>query len=89
VSFYGLAPAAVLALPIKTFWLMEHNINRIRADADLRQLRLSAAATNTKGIEEMSKQLAAEMGSVVIASEEREEGAAEKLRSLSARLNAS
>src|SRR3569832_262579 len=45
MHFYAQSYPAVMTLPIKTFWLMNENIDRIQAQKDMRSLSISVAAT--------------------------------------------
>ena len=55
----------VMALPVKTFWLMSGNIRRIRAESDLRGLMVAAVAQSSEAIKDYQEKLILEMGVVV------------------------
>ena len=44
MHFYAMSYPALLALPIGVFWGLARNIDRLRADEDLRQLSVIGAA---------------------------------------------
>ena len=52
----------VLALPIRTFWLMSSCINRIQAEFDIRHLSVAASAQSGEGFSDYRKQLVLEIG---------------------------
>lgn len=57
---------AVLAMPLRTFWAFNRNVDRLRAEADSRQLNLMCAAQNGDAAERLSNKLSAELGSPVV-----------------------
>lgn len=73
MRFYGLSATETLGLPIKTFWLLDSNIPRVRAEEDLRAMRIQAGTQNPKGYEELANNLAKEIGTVVVADATRDE----------------
>ncbi len=63
IRFYGLSFEEVMALPIKTFWLLEANADRLKAHEDKRQLHIaSISAMDGKRVGEISKILDIEVG---------------------------
>jgi len=52
-------------MPIRIFWLMEKNLNRVRAEAELRDLNVSFAGNNYDAIKEVRSKLTDELGTVV------------------------
>ena len=54
----------VMSLPIRTFWLMSSNINRLFAERDMRLLSVFVAANNSEGMSDKIKELTQELGSV-------------------------
>lgn len=63
--FYSMPYRDLLAMPIKTFWLMSGNIRRIRAGDDLRSLMTAAAAQSPEGARECQERLTIEIGDVI------------------------
>lgn len=55
----------MMALPIKTFWLMNSNIERIEAQRDLRKLTVANAAQSQEGSENCRQRLIVEAGTIV------------------------
>lgn len=55
----------VLSMPIRLFWSMEKNINKVRAEKDLRDLHLYSVS-NASGdyVEDLIKRLRDELGDV-------------------------
>jgi len=76
----------VMLLPITTFWFLNHTINRVRAEQDMRTLSIHANAQSLEGATNYRKHLVIEMGEVVTESKmipvERDEAGFEALRLL-------
>jgi hypothetical protein len=51
-------------MPVRRFWLMAGNVNRILAERDLRTLSLSVAAQSKEAHEQKHEDLVREMGMV-------------------------
>ncbi|MCG5512861.1 hypothetical protein [Ectothiorhodospira shaposhnikovii] len=85
--FYRMTDDQVLAMPVRRFWLMNANINRIQAEGDLRQLVLLTTAQAADGdVREKQRQaLVAEMGNVMVMNrrEELDRSGLELLRAMS------
>lgn len=56
----------VLKLPLKTFWLLNRQLNRLRAEEDLRRLKISVASGSEEGFNTAHGELVKELGSPVI-----------------------
>lgn len=73
-------------MPARRFWAMERSINRIQAERDLRAINVAIAAANKKGLEQITQQLAQEIGETceVVRSQfvKPESGVSEKFASL-------
>ena len=54
----------VMELPIRAFWLMSANINRLFAERDMRLLSVTAAVNSTEGMQEKIDILSNEIGKV-------------------------
>lgn len=54
----------VMRLPIRTFWLMSANINRLFAERDMRLLSVTAAANSSEGMKGKVDELTHELGQV-------------------------
>ena len=64
LHFYGgLGYRELLSLPIKTFWRLHANVNRIRAEADIRSFMVSTASQSTEGAK-FRDNLIVEMGEI-------------------------
>lgn len=58
IHHYNLSYSEVLALPIKTFWMMSRNVDRHRAEMDISQLRLlRASQTSEEHLKEFATSL--------------------------------
>lgn len=60
--FYGMEYPAVLAMPLKAFWAFNRNVDRLRAEAEQRHLRLLCAAQSPDAATRLSEALITEMG---------------------------
>lgn len=65
MHFYSLAPAAVNALRLRTFWLMSECVDRIMAQADMRSLTVTVAGMDGESASEYRKSLVIESGTLV------------------------
>ena len=86
LHFYGgLSYRELLDLPIRAFWRLHANINRIRAEADLRSFMVSTASQSTEGAK-FRDHLVIELGETTkidpIAGAIRDEKGVEKLKAL-------
>ncbi|WP_323016480.1 hypothetical protein [Castellaniella sp.] len=62
LHFYGgLSYRELLSLPIRTFWRLSNNINRIRAETDIRSFHI-ALASQSRQAHEFKDSLVIEMG---------------------------
>ena len=69
MQHYGIAPAALLASPVRLLWSMHRYVDRLRAESDLRALNVQlCAAVTAQGEEkfhaELRAQLLEQMGTV-------------------------
>lgn len=55
----------VLALPIKTFWLLHKNIDRISAERDMRSLMVMGSVQSSEALTSMTENLRKQMGVIV------------------------
>lgn len=72
----------IYRLPIRTFWLLETNISRLRAEEDLRHIRLLVSQHQSESLNELTSSLAADMGATVIAAPKRDEGGFSRLKDM-------
>ena len=56
----------VLELPLKTFWAFNRQVNRLRAEADMRQLSLISAGQSPEGSTQLFEQLRVELDSPTV-----------------------
>ncbi len=49
-------------MPSRLFWYLERNISRVRAEADIRAVRVANAAPHRESTEGLMQSLAAEIG---------------------------
>lgn len=63
---YGRSYWDVLSLGIKTFWSLNRQVNRLRAEHELRTLRLSNAANNQEAATALRDDLVREIESPVV-----------------------
>ena len=89
MRFYSLSYRDTLQLPIKAFWLMSNNINRISAEEDIRKLSIAASAASEDGFKGANEALRNEMGEVFKKPEEiAVRDGLDTLKQLSGRLSA-
>lgn len=61
-----MAYAEVMRLPLRTFWLMHRNIDRIEAKRDMRAMSVSLVAQSTPdGAKQFRQELLVEAGTIV------------------------
>ena len=51
-------------MPLKTFWLLHKNVDRIEAGGDYRQLQTIVSATSSEGIQAHSEKLMKIIGTI-------------------------
>jgi len=66
MRFYSQGYQETLDLPLRTFWMMSGNVNRLGAEEDIRSLSVHAAAGSDKGFKETLERLQREMGEILI-----------------------
>ena len=54
----------VMRLPIRAFWTMSGNLNRLFAERDMRLLSVNAAVNGSEGIKDKVEELSQELGRV-------------------------
>lgn len=59
---------AVLRLPLKTFWALNRQVDRLRAESEQRLLRLHSAASSEdpKAVKQLAEDLQRQIGSPVV-----------------------
>lgn len=72
----------VMNMPIYRFWLMNSNVNRLMAEADLRRLTLSISAQGGEEAENYRASLIREIGMVSKSEDKLDRDGLEALRSL-------
>lgn len=65
MSVYGLTYRDVLDLPLTVFWILHGNVDRIRAETDLRLVSALAHSHSGEGITRFTEQMRKEMGTIV------------------------
>ena len=65
MHFYGIAYRDVLALPVKTFWLLHKNVDRISAERDMRMIMVMGSVQSSEALNGMTASLRKQMGVVV------------------------
>lgn len=68
MRFYGMTYWEVLDTPIAAFWMLHRNIDRLRAEEDLRRLEntMMAHAGSKEGLEKYRTKLLGEIGVVFV-----------------------
>jgi len=62
---YGIPHRELLALPMKTFWLLNQNIDRIFAQRDMRTLTVAVSGQSQEAAKGYRETLIAEVGVIV------------------------
>ena len=65
MHFYHYSREEVLKLPMKFFWLLNQNIDRITAQGDIRKLQVATCSQDSEATAAYRKQLFLELGDVV------------------------
>ncbi|KLV10190.1 hypothetical protein [Photobacterium ganghwense] len=66
IHHYNLSYSEVLALPIRTFWMMSRNVDRHRAEMDISQLRLlRASQTSEEHLKDFAESLTEQLSSPI------------------------
>lgn len=67
LAFYGLASVEVLRkTPLKTFWMLHKNVDRISAERDQRSALIAIKSQSSEGMTEMMKDLRDQMGTTIV-----------------------
>ncbi len=65
MHFYNQSYGEVMKLPIKAFWLMSSNIERIQAQKDMRTLTVAVCGQGGEAAQSHRERLNVEVGSIV------------------------
>lgn len=84
MHFYGLGYQETLNLPLRAFWVMSSNINRISAENDIRNLSVVAGGQGGDGFKEVNRGLQREMGQPIVTTGGVDEEAAQGISKLKA-----
>lgn len=60
---YGMSYRDCMALPMKTFWMLNKNISRVLAEQDLRAFQIAVSATNGEAAVALQAKLQSEFSS--------------------------
>ena len=83
MRFYSMTDKDVLSTQISRFWLLARNISRITAEEDLRSLTIANVATSGERTKEYRDKLIAEIGTVSVIEEARDESGIARLKAMS------
>ncbi len=53
-------------MPMKRFWFYHRQIDRIRAEEDLRSLHLMAGVTSQEGLDQLQQRLTQQLGEIIV-----------------------
>ena len=56
----------IMDMPIRAFWVFNSNVNRLRAEDDMRQLQVLASAQSGEGYEDCMSGLKEELGTPTV-----------------------
>lgn len=65
MHFYSLSYGETMSLPIKTFWMLNSNIERIQAQKDMRALTVAVCGQGSEAAKSYRETLVVEIGTVV------------------------
>jgi len=84
MRFYGMSRQEVLDTPVKTFWLLNAKIDQLRAEEDMRLMRVMQAANSQsrEAIEGLWRDLKKEVGTPFKEKDELDREGLEELRKL-------
>lgn len=87
MSFYHQDYMTLMQMPMKTFWLLSQNIERVAATQDLRSLSVALAGQGGEHTKEFQERLILEMGTCVVeetaTAEVRDEAGFQELKQMS------
>lgn len=63
---YGIGYAQVLKLPLRTFWSLNRQVDRLNAEADQRALRVANSAQSPEAAKALTEQLRLELDSPIV-----------------------
>lgn len=63
---YGMSISDILTLPLRRFWFLANQVDRIRAEEDLRLLQVLASSQSAEGYEKAVDSLREQMGQVYV-----------------------
>jgi len=64
MRFYGMSDQHVLSMPVKRFWLLHKNVDRLRAEEDTRILHVAIHAASGESASALADRLNKQMGVV-------------------------
>lgn len=84
MRFYGMSHREVLDTPLKTFWVLNAKIDQLRAEEDMRQMRLiqTANSQSKEAIQGLWRDLQKEVGTPFKEKDELDRKGLEELRQL-------
>jgi hypothetical protein len=66
MKVYGYKRRDLLSEPIKFFWFLHKQIDRLRAEEDLRSLHLMAGVTSQEGVTQLQQRLTETQGQILV-----------------------
>lgn len=64
MGHYSMTPDQVLATPIRLFWLLNKNIDRLNAEDDMRMLMIMGSHTSSEAFQTLQEALAKRVGKI-------------------------
>jgi DNA recombination-dependent growth factor C len=65
MHFYAMSDREILSMPLKRFWMLSKNVDRIAAEFDYRNAIVAISAGSSEGVESLMTNLKKQMGSIV------------------------
>lgn len=69
IATYGIDDQAILKMPLRRFWLLSRNIDRLAAEKDYRAARIACATQSEEAVGELFGALEREMGRIAVMDE--------------------
>lgn len=66
VKVFGFSHDELVRMPIKRFWFYHRQVDRIRAEEDLRRLHLLAGVTSQEGVKQLQERLDEALGQIMV-----------------------
>ena len=66
IETFGFSHEAAVTMPIKRFWFYHRQVDRIRAEKDIRMLHVLAGVTSQEGVTKLQERLSEQVGKLLV-----------------------